>query len=120
MKITNLKKSIVLSILFTSNNILYTLTNFYGDVLFWTSTGSKKARGLKKTTSLIVISTTKIIITYANKLGYNYVHIKLKGFGKNKKIILKSLKQSFLQILSIRDESSFPHNGCKKPKIRRI
>gem|GEM_PF-7059469 len=34
MKIINSKKSVVLSIIFTSNNVLYTLTNFYGDVIF--------------------------------------------------------------------------------------
>jgi len=120
MHITNSKNAVILSILVTSNNVLYTLTSLHGDVLIWTSAGSKKSRGLKKSTSLIVLSATKYITVYASKLGYNFVHIKIRGFGKNKKVVLKSLKQPFLKILSICDNSSFAHNGCKKPKGRRV
>ncbi len=120
MKIINSKKSVVLSIIFTSNNVLYTLTNFYGDVIFWTSIGSRKSKGLKKSAFLTIALTNKIILNHATQLGYNYIHIKIKGFSKNKKVVIKSLKQSILKILSICDESSFPHNGCINPRNKRI
>nr|WOL37371.1 ribosomal protein S11 [Polyopes affinis] len=113
-------KSIILTILFTSNNILYSLTSLTGNVILWTSTGSKKTKGTKKITIITISTATKFIIKRIIELGYNYVHIKLKGFKKNKKVALKYLKTSKLHILSICDNSSLAHNGCKQSKIRRI
>nr|UAT97996.1 ribosomal protein S11 [Ahnfeltia plicata] len=115
-----IQKSIVISILFTSNNVVYSLTDFSGNVLFWTSTGSKKSRGVRKSTSMIVTSTSKTIADHSLKLGYSYAHIKIKGFGKNKKTAIKSLKLTSLNILSLCDQTSLPHNGCKKTRTRRI
>nr|APC24903.1 ribosomal protein S11 [Gracilariopsis andersonii] len=118
--IKNNLKSVILVIIFTSNNILYTLTNTEGKVLFWTSAGLKRTKGTKKITLTTIVSSIKIILAYLNNLKIQYIHLKLKGFDKNKKVVLKYLKQSTLNILSITNNSMLPHNGCKKSKLRRI
>nr|AIY34302.1 ribosomal protein S11 [Grateloupia taiwanensis] len=120
MKIITNKKSVILTILFTSSNILYTLTNLTGEVILWTSVGSKKVKGTKKVTPTTISIITKFIIKRITEFGYKYVHIKLRGFRKNKKTALKHLKTKHVNILSICDNSSLAHNGCKQPKLRRI
>nr|YP_010881015.1 ribosomal protein S11 [Grateloupia cornea]WIA66133.1 ribosomal protein S11 [Grateloupia cornea] len=120
MKTAINKKTAILTILFTSSNILYTLTNLTGEVILWTSAGTKKVKGTKKVTSTAILVITKFIIKHITELGYKYIHIKLKGFKKNKKTALKYLNSKQVNILSICDNSSLAHNGCKQPKLRRI
>nr|AHX02528.1 ribosomal protein S11 [Schizymenia dubyi] len=119
MQNTN-QKSIILVVVFTTNNIIYTLTNLKGDVLFWTSIGTQKISKTKKVSLITVTTITKLIIYEINMRNYKFIHVKLKGVNKYKKMILKCLKQSFLSILSICDILLLPHNGCKRIKIRRI
>ena len=113
-------KSLILSILFTSNNVLFTLTNLHGDVFYWTSVGMYKQKGVKKLTTTSLTLTAKLILQQIKFLRCNFIHLKLKGFKKNKKSILKYFKTSSLNILSISDFTSLPHNGCKNKKIKRL
>lgn len=110
----------ILSILFTTNNTLYSLTDIDGKVIFWTSSGIKKIKGAKKVTSISALVAAKTIIKYLLKFNYKNIYLKIKGFNKNKKLIIKYFNQSFLNILLITDKTSFPHNGCKNPKKRRV
>nr|YP_010199697.1 ribosomal protein S11 [Gracilaria domingensis]UAD89605.1 ribosomal protein S11 [Gracilaria domingensis] len=119
MSINNLK-SVRLNILFTSNNILCTITNLQGKVLFWTSAGSKKSRGMKKVTLTTIISILRSLIEYLDKLKIKNIHLNLSGFDKNKKIVLKYFKHSFFNILSLTNNSMLSHNGCKNLKKRYI
>nr|YP_010199522.1 ribosomal protein S11 [Gracilaria baiana]UAD89380.1 ribosomal protein S11 [Gracilaria baiana] len=117
---TNNLKSVRLNILFTPNNILCTVTNIRGKVLFWTSAGSKKSRGMKKVTLTTIISILRLIMEYLNKSKIKNIHLNLSGFDKNKKIVLKYFKHSFFNILSLTNNSMLSHNGCKNLKKRYI
>lgn len=114
------QKSVILIILFKPTNFFCILTDLKGKVLFWTSSGILNTRGTKKLIPSTIVYTFKYIINLFTKNQYKYIHIKIKGFNKNKKSILKIFKNTFLNILSICDLESLPHNGCKKPKKRRI
>nr|YP_009490393.1 ribosomal protein S11 [Gracilaria spinulosa]AWH62547.1 ribosomal protein S11 [Gracilaria spinulosa] len=119
MCIKNLK-SIKLNILFTSNNILCTVSNIKGKVLFWTSAGSKKSRGMKKVTLTTIITILGLISEHLKRLQVENIHLNLNGFDKNKKFVLKYFKHSFFNILSITNNSMLAHNGCKNLKKRYI
>ena len=116
----NKQKLIILTILFTTNNILYSLTSLEGKVFFWTSLGSKKIEGSKKLTPNFATNTTNVLIKMILNFNFKYTYLKLKGFNKSKKLVLKILTQSPLKILLISDKTLLPHNGCRKAKIRRI
>lgn len=109
-------KLAILTILFKTNNILYTLTDLNGNVIFWTSLGARKYKGIRKLTSTSALSITKRFIAHVYNFNYKHIFIKIKGFNKNKKQILKFLAYSPLNILLISDKTSFPHNGCKNIK----
>lgn len=113
-------EALILSILFTSNNILFSLTNLHGDVFYWTSTGMHKQKGVKKLTSTSLSLIIKMILQRLEYFRCIKLHLKLKGFKKNKKLILKHFKMNGLEILSISDFTSLPHNGCKNKKHRRL
>lgn len=116
----NKNNLIVLSILFTPNNILYYATQLNGNIIFWTSAGVQKQKNTKKVTLISITTVINYIKHKLESINYKGLHIKAKGFSKNKKLVVKQLKQSTLNILSISDKTSWPHNGCKKRKIRRV
>nr|YP_004062227.1 ribosomal protein S11 [Plocamiocolax pulvinata]ADR03243.1 ribosomal protein S11 [Plocamiocolax pulvinata] len=111
-------KSIILIILFKPTNFFCIVTDLKGNVLFWTSSGILNSKSTRKFIPSTIVYTLKYIINLLHK--YKYLRIKIKGFNKNQKSILKIFKNTFLNILSICDLKSFPHNGCKKRKRKRI
>nr|QJH88472.1 ribosomal protein S11 [Pterocladia lucida] len=116
----NKSKTIILKFCFTSTNILCSVTTIGSKSIFWTSTGSQKIKGMKKITSTTIIGILKKIIFKLHNLNFKYAHLRVKGFNRNKKAIIRYFKNSYIKILSINDETSFPHNGCKNKKVRRI
>jgi small subunit ribosomal protein S11 len=115
-----IKKTGVVFVLFTSNNTLYSLTNFKGDILFSISLGIQRTKGLKKVIpSTIHLSTLKLA-HYICKENFTHLHLKVKGVSRAKKLIIKTLSQLDLKIITLQDITSFPHNGCRKKRKRRI
>ena len=117
---SSLKKSNILLVLFTKNNIICTLTSLSGNVLSWITAGSLKVRGTKKITSSVTFSIIKALKYYNKKFEYTKVHIKIKGLNKNKNLFIKQLKLSGFDIISFQEDVVLPYNGCKKTNIRRV
>lgn len=116
----NYSKSLLLKVYFTSTNILFTLTDVKGKTISWTSAGTWKIKGVKKLTLSIIELALKEIFTSLIQLNCKLLHIELSGFNKNKKTVIKLLKNTPVLIKSINDKTSNPHNGCKQKKTRRI
>nr|UVF63028.1 ribosomal protein S11 [Synarthrophyton patena] len=114
------KKSNILLILFTKNNMICTLTTLKGKVLGWVTVGSLKSRGKRKVTSYSILSIAKILYSYNLKFGYSQVHIKIKGISKNQNLLIRYLKLVGFIIISFQQNSILPHNGCKVSRNRRI
>jgi small subunit ribosomal protein S11 len=53
-------------------------------------------------------------------LGLRKVVIEVRGPGGGRDGAIRSLAASGLTIMSIRDVSPLPHNGCRPPKRRRV
>nr|YP_010944688.1 ribosomal protein S11 [Palisada intermedia]WMC20778.1 ribosomal protein S11 [Palisada intermedia] len=105
-----------LFILFSSNNIFITITNSNGKVLLWKSLGYLKVKGLKKLTPSIL----KNLFHLFDKVDLK-LHIKLKGFNKLKKFLVKDLiLLPNINILSLIDDSLQSNNGCKLKNYRRL
>nr|YP_011017739.1 ribosomal protein S11 [Heterosiphonia pulchra]WQF69562.1 ribosomal protein S11 [Heterosiphonia pulchra] len=117
------KKIFLLYIILKTNNIFFLLFNSYpsNNIINWTSCGRYKNKGLKKITiNSIKISLNFIMLIYNNNLYNKDLHIKIKGVNKLKKIILKLLKQFDLNIITLSEEISVIHGGCKSKKRRKL
>nr|YP_009317589.1 ribosomal protein S11 [Pterocladiella media]AOX49041.1 ribosomal protein S11 [Pterocladiella media] len=113
-------KSAALKILFTSTNILCTLVNTKGKVVFWTSAGIRKVKGTKKITLISINIMLKEVVQKLNEMNCQFLYLEIRGFNKNKKTIIKFFKNSLINIILICDKTALPHNGCKRKKVRRI
>ena len=115
-----MKNTGIIFILFTSNNVLCSLTDIKGNLISWTSAGSQRSKGLKKSIPIVVYSAITKLANIALSQGVSHMHIKFKGLSKSKKSILKALNHSNIKLLSIQDVTALPHNGCKNPRKKRL
>ena len=113
------KETIFIYIIFNYNNIFFLVINENKKILFKYTLGQCKTKGLKK----INLNSIKTSLNLINKFVINKncnIHLKLKGIQKNKKIVLKYIKQLHIQYMSISDTSLIIHNGCRKKKNRKL
>ena len=102
------------------NNTLITLTNLQGDVLGWTSAGAIGFKGTKKSTPFAASKVAEVIVQIAQKNGIEKVMVLVKGIGSGRESAIRSLAARGLDIVSIRDLTPIPHNGCRPRKVRRV
>lgn len=102
------------------NNTVVTITDTKGAVLAWVTSGSLGFNGPKKATPF---ASSKVIAAIAEKLsktGPFKVDVFVSGVGSGRDSAVRSLINHGFDILSIRDVTPIPHNGPKRPKVRRI
>ena len=111
-----------LSIQSTRNNTLLTLSGSRGKVLKggWVSAGSLGFKNSRKSTAYASQAAAKSLALRARRLGIRALHLKLQGTGRAKGAVVRTLRKSSLKVLVIRECTAALHNGCRRPKKRRI
>lgn len=104
----------------TYNNTIITLTNTKGDVLLWRSAGNIGFKGTKKGTSFAASRVAQAVALGCQKLRIREVAVYIKGVGGGRDSSLKTLIAQGLDIISIKDVTPIPHNGCRPKKPRRV
>lgn len=102
------------------NNTIMTLTDSKGNALTWVSAGSIGFKGTKKATPFAASKVAEAISLNAKKIGIDKIAIFIKGIGSGRESALRSLAARGLNIISIKDITPIPHNGCRPPKVRRV
>ncbi len=104
----------------TFNNTLITISDLKGNAVTWGSAGKSGFKGSKKSTSFAATVAAEQCGRDAVNLGVKRVHIRVQGPGAGRESAIQALASSGLRILSIRDVTPIPHNGCRPPKKRRV
>ncbi len=102
------------------NNTVITLTDSKGNVLHWTSAGSIGFKGTKKATPFAASKVAEAIAAAIKKIGIEKIAIFIKGIGSGRESAVRSLAVRGLEIVSLTDITSIPHNGCRPRKVRRV
>jgi len=102
------------------NNTLLTLTNQRGQVLATKSAGAVGFKGTKKSTSFAASKVAEAIANICKKLGVEKIEVLIKGIGAGRESAVRTLVSQGLNIVSIKDVTPIPHNGCRPKKIRRV
>lgn len=104
----------------TYNNTIVTLSDADGNVISWSSAGHCGFRGPKKATPYAASVIVKSAIDKAEAFGLKDVHVLVKGVGQGRESAVRALNANGLNVLSIRDMTPIPHNGCRPPRPRRV
>jgi len=102
------------------NNTIMTLTDLQGNVLCWISAGSIGFKGAKKSTPFAASKVAEALTQRAKKMGIEKVEVLVKGIGSGRESAIRSIAARDLDIISIKDITPVPHNGCRQPKVRRV
>lgn len=104
----------------TYNNTIVTLADPNGNVLGWSSSGLCGFKGPKKATPYAAGVVVKDAALKVQDYGLQEVNVFVKGVGSGREAAVRALNANGLNILSIKDTTPIPHNGCRAPKPRRV
>ena len=100
----------------TFNNTIVSITDEGGNVISWSSAGALGYKGSKKSTPFVAqLVATKAAET-ARLSGLATVDVEVKGPGAGRESAVRALEAAGLSILTIKDVTPVPHNGCRPPK----
>ena len=104
----------------TFNDTLIKLTDPNGNVLSWASAGQSGFKGSRKSTPYAAQIAAEGAARRAMEHGLRQVECFVKGPGSGREAAIRALQSSGLVVLSIKDATPVPHNGCRPPKRRRV
>lgn len=105
----------------TFNNTIISITDVRGNVVSWGSPGVGNAfKGSRKSTPFAAQIAAETAARKAFDLGMRKVDVKVKGAGGGRESAVRALKNAGLEVLSIRDVTGMPHNGCRPKKKRHV
>lgn len=116
---SNLVIMYIIDITFTRSNTLLHVTDSLGKLKFFCSAGDLQHQGKNKKLRYNVFqSIYRLLVTRLDFLTGKPVALHLKNVGFNRFWIIKKLKDKFF-IRTVKSFDLFPHNGCRKKKVRR-
>jgi small subunit ribosomal protein S11 len=104
----------------TFNNTIITITDLNGNALSWASAGGLSFKGAKKSTPYAAQTTAETAVKKAMDLGLREVNVFVKGPGVGRESAIRSIGVLGVKVLSIKDTTPIPHNGCRPKKTRRV
>ena len=120
---SKIKKNITTGIAFvnaTFNNTIITIADDSGNVIAWSSAGSKGFKGSRKSTPYAAQIAADAAAGKAQEHGLKTLTVRLKGPGSGRETALRALQARGFKIISIKDTTPMPHNGSRPPKKRRV
>ena len=102
------------------NNTIVTITDAEGNALSWASAGGLGFRGSRKSTPYAAQVASETAVKAAMLHGLKNVEVFVKGPGSGREAAIRALAACGLEVVSIKDVTPVPHNGCRPPKRRRV
>jgi len=100
----------------TFNNTIVTITDPNGNAISWSSAGALGFKGSRKSTPFAAQSAAEAAGKVAVDQGVSKVDVVVVGPGPGREAAIRSLQVAGLEIISIKDATPVPHNGCRPPK----
>lgn len=104
----------------TYNNTIVTITDMRGNTLAWCSSGHMGFKGPKKATPYAASMIMKNIADKVRPIGMHDLHVFVQGVGSGREAAVRGLNAQGFSVLSIKDITPLPHNGCRAPRPRRV
>ena len=108
------------SIQCTYNNTLVTIADLNGAVLGWSSSGHLSFKGAKKSTPYAATQVVAKKKKKVKKYGVQELEVFVKGVGSGREASIRALANNGFNLVTIKDITPIPHNGCRPRRPRRI
>ena len=104
----------------TFNNTMITITDAQGNTISWSSAGAMGFKGSRKSTPYAAQVAAEDAGKKAMEHGMKNLEIEVRGPGSGRESALRALQAAGFTIITIRDVTPIPHNGCRPRKRRRV
>jgi len=104
----------------TFNNTQVTVTDPQGNVISQSSAGAEGFKGSRKSTAFAAQKAGETAAKNAIEHGVKTVDVMVKGPGAGRESAIRALQGAGIRVVSIKDITPVPHNGCRPPKKRRV
>jgi small subunit ribosomal protein S11 len=101
------------------NNTIVSITDHEGNVIAWASSGGVGYKGSRKSTPFAAQLAAEKAGRAAIEHGMRRAEIEVKGPGSGRDTAVRSIQNTGIEVVSIKDVTPVPHNGCRQPKRRR-
>ncbi|MEI7640373.1 MAG: 30S ribosomal protein S11 [bacterium] len=104
----------------TFNNTIITISTKTGETVACASSGMVGFKGSRKSTPFAAQLAAEKAGKQAFDAGVKKVDVVVKGPGEGRESAIRAIQSVGINILSIKDVTPIPHNGCRPPKKRRV
>lgn len=102
------------------NNTIVSVTDNNGNVLAWASAGNVGFRGPKKATPFAASVVVEKVVELLAPFGMKDLHVVTKGIGGGRDSAIRTFNAKGLNVLSVKETTPVPHNGCRPRRARRV
>ena len=102
------------------NNTIVAITDLEGNVLSWASAGNVGFKGSRKSTPFAAQLAAEACARRAMEHGVRKVDVLVKGPGSGRETAIRTIQNTGIEVVGIKDVTPIPHNGCRPPKRRRV
>ncbi len=110
----------IVAISATFNNTTITFSDVNGDVVTWSSAGSKGFKGSRRSTPFAAQVAAEDAARKAIDAGMKSCSAVVAGPGSGRESALRAIAAAGIKVIQIKDSTPIPHNGCRPPKRRRV
>ncbi len=110
----------IVSVRASFNNTVVSICDQRGNVVCWGTPGKAGFKGSRKSTPFAAQVAAEAAAREAISMGMKKVDVRVKGAGAGRESAVRALKIAGLDIMSIKDATGIPHNGCRPKKKRRV
>src|SRR3954467_13488423 len=102
------------------NNTIVTITDLQGNAISWASSGNVGFKGSRKSTPFAAQLAAEAAAKKAMEHGVRRVDVMVKGPGSGRETAIRTIQNTGIEVVGIKDVTPIPHNGCRPPKRRRV
>jgi small subunit ribosomal protein S11 len=102
------------------NNTIITFTDQQGNAIAWASSGNVGYKGSRKSTPFAAQLAAEQAARRAMEHGVRKVDVMVKGPGSGRETAVRTIQNTGIEVVGIKDVTPIPHNGCRQPKRRRV
>ena len=104
----------------TFNNTIVTITDESGNVISAAAAGRKGFKGTRKGTPFAAQLAAEEAAKKAREFGMKTIAVFVRGPGPGRETAIRSIQNTGIRVISIKDVTPIPHNGCRPPGKRRV
>ena len=111
----------IIHITATLNNTHVVVSDLEGNILTWSTWGSSGFKGAREATPYAAQITSENAVSKAKTLhNVERARVFVKGIGAGREQAVRGIVNAGVDLVSIYDVTPVPHNGCRKPKARKL